>query len=197
MAGSDKRKMEFMLLREEVGPFLSKLGQDMEKGEMRFGENAVDVNGYNSLQVSVKDEGDLDSVRVKIKVKFPKELAKVEYKNGIFIQEVVEGEDDGDTPGPGGIPKYKTLKKRMKSDFKAIKEALEAGQFPGLEVMRSFHHDSELMVEYPGKGDEFYPAYSKAVREFVAAVENQDLAKARDAANLLEELKEACHDRYK
>lgn len=93
--------------------------------------------------------------------------------------------------------KYSRLKKRMKQAFKAICSSLEAGRAPAAEAMASFLADSDVMVCYPGHGDEFYLDYSRACRELARAWEAGDLAAMADAARTLEARKDECHDRYK
>ncbi|WP_051444952.1 GAK system XXXCH domain-containing protein [Desulfocurvus vexinensis] len=93
--------------------------------------------------------------------------------------------------------KYSRLKKRMKQSFKAIRSSLEAGRAPAAEAVASFLADSDVMVCYPGHGDEFYLDYSRACRELARAWEAGDLAAMAGAAEALEARKNECHDRYK
>jgi len=93
--------------------------------------------------------------------------------------------------------KYSRLKKRMKNSFKAICSSLEAGRLPADEAVASFLADSDVMVCYPGHGDEFYLEYSRNCRDLAQAWEARDLAAMADAARALEVRKNECHDRYK
>jgi XXXCH domain-containing protein len=93
--------------------------------------------------------------------------------------------------------KYSRLKKRMKHSFKAIRSSLEAGRAPAAEAVESFLADSEVMVCYPGHGDEFYLDYSRACRELTRAWKAGDLEAMAAAAQALETRKNECHDRYK
>ena len=95
-----------------------------------------------------------------------------------------------------GKPKYKSLKKRMKSTFKAVTLALLAGEMPSETLVAGFVEDSRLMVTYPGYGDEFYPAYLEAVEALDAAFQAKDLEGLRKAALELSRLKSECHERY-
>ena len=70
-----------------------------------------------------------------------------------------------------GRPSYKSLKKRMRSSFKALRQAVQAGAMPHPEAAASFLADSRLMVEYPGYGDEHYDAYRTATEALRAALE--------------------------
>lgn len=70
-----------------------------------------------------------------------------------------------------GRPSYKSLKKRMRSSFKALRQAVQAGTMPHPEAAASFLADSLLMVEYPGYGDEHYAAYRTATEALRAALE--------------------------
>lgn len=110
------------------------------------------------------------------------------------------------TAGPGAKPRttdaakprggYGALKKRMKKTFKNIMYALHEHAWPDAGDVDAFVRDSGLMVRYPGKGDEFYAAYSEAVAGFAAAVEAKDLEAATQKAHLLNDLKTRCHKLY-
>lgn len=72
---------------------------------------------------------------------------------------------------PAGRPSYKSLKKRMRTSFKALRQAVQAGVMPPPHAAASFLSDSLLMVEYPGYGDEHYGAYRAATEALRAALE--------------------------
>ncbi len=118
-----------------------------------------------------------------------------------------------------GRPSYKSLKKRMRSSFKALRRAVQAGAMPPPEAAASFLSDSLLMVEYPGYGDEHYEAYrqaTEALRAALKAAPTDDSPAAapsgvppapaaippvtpeiRHAVEELYRLMVLCHDRYK
>jgi XXXCH domain-containing protein len=94
-------------------------------------------------------------------------------------------------------PKYKDLKKQMKSSFKHIRESLAASQVPAPEIVESFLHDSKLMIGYPGYGDEHYQAYFEACSRFSAAYVTGDLAALKEHTEVLNQIKSDCHKQYK
>jgi XXXCH domain-containing protein len=100
------------------------------------------------------------------------------------------------TPETKTMVKYKELKKRMKSSFKAIRASLEAGALPDQALVAEFLADSEKMTTYPGKGDEYYPDYRRACARFAEAFERSDLEALGQTFGDLKTLRNECHDRY-
>ena len=190
MGSSEKRKIEMTIAADEVAEFFKSLAQDLEGGSLHVDDASISLEGFKSISIGLKktDEG----LKVKVKVKAPAAPAA-----GVPAPEPALGEDVPAEPRPDGKPKYSTLKKWMKKEFKAIREALALGQMPDPDLAESFVADSQLMVTYPGKGDEFYPAYAAATAAFAAAVAAGDLAAAQEAAAGLDALKRDCHERYK
>ncbi len=94
-------------------------------------------------------------------------------------------------------PKYKSLKKRMKSTFGSIGDSLREDRMPAPEAVKSFLEDSELMVGYAGYGDEYYGEYTNACRRFSEAYNGKNWAGLKTAYETLRKLKSDCHDRYK
>lgn len=198
MPMQSKRKMELMMTHEEAASFLSAMAKALESGSLAFGESDMDIEGFKSLSVSFKSHP--GGLYAKIKCKFPKpeELCpcpECATTRGETAAPLAEGE----APAPCVRPtvKYSSLKKRMKSPWKTIREALMAGTMPNLQLVESFVADGDLMCTYPGKGDEYYNGYIKKNVAFLEAVKAGDVPAAQALAEDLEQLKKACHDRYK
>jgi XXXCH domain-containing protein len=171
-------KLERYLTREELPAFLRELADALEQAPAE-GEFAC-VADFRKLKLAVKHE--FEQVTVKLKAKGPEACA---------AEEALEDESGG-----LGKPKYKHLKKRMKSSFKLLFRMLHEGQMPPEAAVRSFVEDSRLMVSYPGYGDEDYEEYSRAVEEFETAYEQGALELAQEAAHKLSAIKGHCHSRY-
>ena len=84
----------------------------------------------------------------------------------------------------------------MKQTFKSIGQALAAGQLPPVVEAQSFIADSRLMVEYRGKGDDFYEAYRDQTLAFETALDAADLDGLRAAYEALARIKRDCHSRH-
>jgi len=213
MSQASKRKVELILSPEEVGGFLQKLGQELDQGALVIGNTRIDVQGFKSLGLSIKDEGDGEqqSLRVKLKVKFPKTEAPVEVEESPeadrdadqylkdYEEELLqpEPEDEFSSLVTRPRPKYKSLKKRMKGQFKAIKDATDRGELPGKALVSAFAKDSELMITYPDEGEEYYKPYEAALQKFlIAHAEGNQDAVAR-AVEDLDKVKVDCHEKYK
>lgn len=192
MGSSEKRKIEMTIAPGEVADFFKSLAQDLEGGALHVDDASISLEGFKSIEIGLKKTG--EGLKLKVKVKIP---ASPFAASGLPPVVPAEGEAAPAEARPDGRPKYSTLKKWMKKEFKAIRDALALGQMPDPDLAESFVADSLLMCAYPGKGDEFYPAYIAAAEAFGAAVQAGDLAAAQDAAAGLDALKRDCHDRYK
>lgn len=189
MGSSEKRKIETTIAPEEVAEFFRSLAQDLEGGSLHVDDASISLEGFKSISIGLKKTG--EGLKLKVKVKTPAAPAAA----GIAPAGQA-GQPDA-AASEAGRPKYSTLKKWMKKEFKAIGEALALGQMPDPDLAESFVSDSLLMCTYPDKGDEYYPAYIAATGKFGAAVKAGDLAAAQEAVAELGALKRDCHDRYK
>ncbi|GFM37846.1 GAK system XXXCH domain-containing protein [Desulfovibrio psychrotolerans] len=140
------------------------------------------LSGFRKMKLSVKDEFG----QVSVKIKFRSDLGDLEAPDCAC----------GGTL-PGGMPSYKSLKKRMRSSFKSVYQAVHAGRLPSGDAVAAFVAESRLMVQYPGYGDPYYAAYDTAVNAFEAAWQTQDIPALHAAVDALNHLKTDCHQRYK
>jgi len=155
------------------------------------GEFGIAPGEFFKLKLGVKRELDGYGVKVKVKPWQPRE-APVGDPGSATVS----------TEGPaqaaqGGPPKYKSLKKRMKGQFKSIYDRLLNDALPDAAVVEAFLADSKLMIAYPDYGDEFYDEYDTLCVGFREAFERGDLAACKTAAQELNRIKKECHDRYK
>lgn len=202
MTQASKRKVEFILAGGEMGAFFRKLGDAMDQGTLQVGNTSLLLEHYQSLGLSVKEEP--PGFRVKIKIKYSgnefetldaeEEDEKTGDTGDIFVR---DPDEEFESLATRPRPKYKTLKKRMKEQFKAIRQAVDNGALPGKDVVYAFARSSEQMVSYQGKGDANYAVYTRLVQGFLAALEDRDLERVRESVNALDEQEEACHDTYK
>lgn len=151
-------------------------------------EFGVDPGDFYKLKVGLKR--DLDGYGVKVKV-------KPWQPQAAFGAPAPDGPETGEAPAADDKPKYKSLKKRMKGQFKHIYEHLLNDALPEAGVVAAFLADSRLMTAYPGYGDEHYAEYDAAREVFRDAFEREDLAACKSAAQELNRLKKDCHARHK
>jgi XXXCH domain-containing protein len=179
-----------MVGADEAPDFFAKLAEGMREGRLAVGDVELELDGFKSLSVSLKQEG-AGGYKAKVKLKYaqPAHAPECECPACQAAQEYDIGAE--------GRPKYKSLKKRMKGDFKAIHQALVNGTMPNEQLMANFVEDSRLMCTYPGMGDEFYPKYLEIVDAFAAAVQSGDLQAAKDRQQDLYHSMKECHDIYK
>jgi XXXCH domain-containing protein len=136
------------------------------------------VDDFRKIKIAVKNE--YGQIGLKAKFKAAKPCAPD-----------VVGED-----GEIVKPKYKDLKKRMRSSFKMLVKMAHDGVMPPKEAVDAFLADSALMVTYPGYGDEYYESYSNACAELKTAFESGELARMHAAVDTLVHEKSRCHAKY-
>lgn len=154
------------------------------EGPETFG---VDPGDFFKLKLSLKREADGYAVKMKAK---PYDATRA---TGASVP--VGTEDPAGTDAPK--VKYKSLKKRMKGQFKTIAESLVVGVLPPAAVAEAFLADSRRMTAYPGYGDEFYAEYDSFRVAFRDALEREDMEGCRSVVRELDRIKKECHDRYK
>lgn len=155
----------------------------------------------DALEGTTNDEGlfpSLESFRkLKIGVKDEYGQVTLKLKARTDLGDIDAPECACGGVAPDGKPGYKSLKKRMRSSFKAVYQAVHAGQMPPEQAVHAFITESDLMVQYPGYGDEYYAAYTQAVQQFEAAWAARDIAALHTCVDTLNHLKTDCHQRYK
>lgn len=91
--------------------------------------------------------------------------------------------------------KFRPLKKSLQIPYKKIKNDLEDGRLPDSTVIAEFITLSQIMISYPGFGDEYYQEYSKACLALEKACRSKDLSAAQESFSLIRQLKHDCHHR--
>jgi len=168
------------ITREELPAFFRKLADAIDAVQ---DANFPDCTHAKKIRLGVKDE--YGQVTVKLKV-------------NKYIEDCDMCEDcDCGGKRPDGLPRYKRLKKRMRTSFKVIFKALHQHSLPPDDAVKDFISDSRLMTKYPGKGDPMYAEYDKLTDILEEAWQNKDLQKFHEAIDALNHMKSECHHKYK
>ncbi|MFH1020196.1 MAG: GAK system XXXCH domain-containing protein [Pseudomonadota bacterium] len=181
---SDKElKFEKVMSSKNAADFLRVLAQMIEHGNLEeLKEFELAFDDFKKMKLELKREGDQLYLKAKVKTVVP----------GTVCGETTCEDTEAD-----GKPKYKTVKKRMDKCFKSMGDALKKGLIPEKGEVDSFIADSELMVAYPGPGDEHYDQYSKLCVQLNVACENGDLVAMQEKHAELKAMKKLCHEQYK
>jgi len=174
---SDENKLNKYVTEEELAAYFRALADAIEKGGK---DEFACVDDFKKIKIGVKREYGQIALKAKFKSTTPYSLP--------------EAEDCGTVMD--GKPKYKTLKKRMRSSFKVLIKMIHDGTTPPPEAVEAFLADSALMVTYPGYGDEYYDHYTKACAEFREAYAARDLDRMHVAVDALVHEKSRCHAKY-
>lgn len=173
----------------------SKISKHMEIEELPafFRELADAIENGGEGEFACVD--DMFKFKIKGNHEFGKIKIRAKFKTNMECQPPADlvAEDGTVTPAK---PKYKDLKKRMRSSFNMLLKMIHDGEMPPDAAVVSFLEDSELMVSYPGYGDEFYESYTNACNDFKAAYEAKDMEKMHEAIDVLIHEKSRCHAKY-
>ncbi|MFA7382818.1 MAG: GAK system XXXCH domain-containing protein [Desulfurivibrionaceae bacterium] len=176
-------KFEKTMPFKNAADFLRVLAQMIEHGNMEeLKEFDLAFDDFKKMKLELKREGGQLYLKAKVKA---------------AATGTVCGEEADEDVEADGKPKYKIVKKRLDKCFKAMGEALKKGLIPEKGEVALFIADSELMVEYPGHGDEHYDQYAKLCVQFNVACENGDLAAMQEKHAELKAMKKLCHEQYK
>ncbi|OGQ86626.1 MAG: hypothetical protein A2512_11190 [Deltaproteobacteria bacterium RIFOXYD12_FULL_56_24] len=182
MSGKEM-KFEKTMPFKNAADFLRVLAQMIEHGNMEeLKEFDLSFDDLKKMKLELKREGDQLYLKAKVKS---------------IVPGMVCGEGIGEETEADGKPKYKTVKKRMDKCFKSMGEALKKGIMPEKGEMAAFIADSELMVAYPGYGDEHYDQYAKLCVQLNVACENGNLVAMQEKYAELKAMKKLCHEQYK
>ncbi len=199
-------KMKMTCSPEQLAEILRSMADAMERGRLSLDNVEVGWNEVEKISLTIRNAVGMADVKIRISssdrvMELPEDMED-EEDVGLEIQgqDRKMARDIAPERARVGFAKprgsYGSLKKRMKKSFKSIMYALHESTWPSMVDIDDFLRDSEEMVRYPGKGDEFYPAYSEALTAFADAVRRQDLEAAFQGAHLLNTLKTQCHKKY-
>lgn len=205
-------KMKMTCSPEQLAEILRSMADAMEQGRLSLDTVELAWNSVEKLSLTIRNAAGMADVKIRISsgdrtIDLPEDPEVA----GDVDDDDLDGQPrDQDQPRESsgaqasGMPQklgkprgsYGSLKKRMKKSFKNIMYALHENIWPSQVDIDEFLRDSADMVRYPGKGDEFYPAYTEAVGAFADAVQRKDLEAAYQAAHVLNTLKTQCHKKY-
>ncbi len=192
---SAENATEKLLTPAQAAQLLRELANNLEQGNLEFGQVAVELDDFFKVKQSVRTKS--DRVCFKLKLKYEKRL----YPAGHVakgIHPLLESDQDDEDEAPEGRRiGYKPLKKSMGRAFKDLLRSLALGADPDLDKVKAFCAQCYLMTSFPGKGDEHYGSFRSLTDRLLAAAQNADQKEALAAAMAMEEMKKACHARHK
>lgn len=171
----DSMKIKKSVDQNELADFLVSLADGIRNGGK---DELAGIEDFGKIKIEIKNEFGQISLKAKVKPSRP------------------TGAEEGCETSAPGKPKYKHLKKRMKSTFKLLVKMIHDGEVPPAEAVELFLDDSKLMVSYPGYGDEYYESYTKACDAFKDAFVAGDVAKMHETIDVLVHEKSRCHAKY-
>jgi XXXCH domain-containing protein len=177
---SSETRIERIILRESLPDFFRELAHMFENGG---GNGMESIAEFRKMKISIEES----SGRIAVQIKFKGAEPAAEHHPEVKTEE----------KAPRKPLKYKDLKKRMKRSFKAIFTMVHENRMPDREVVEEFLRQSELMVSYPGYGDEYYTEYREACDAFTAAFLQGDMKALHQAFDRIDQAKSHCHNRYK
>lgn len=174
------RKTTFSITRQELPAVLRRIADALERGDTAWAAGKTTPEG-EADPLLAEGLGDFRKFKLNAKHAYGQMQVVLKVKTPDAVTAAVDGTANTGAgasapttarpPRPAGRPSYKSLKKRMRASFKALRQAVQAGAMPPPQAVASFLSDSLLMVEYPGYGDEHYPAYRAATEALRTALE--------------------------
>jgi XXXCH domain-containing protein len=186
-----ERKIKKRLPSEELPAYLRCLADALENKTDHLPEELSDLpTPVAKIEIKGKDRDDAWELKLKIK---GEPLAEPVLEKP--ADDVAINDDAGAEPKV----KYKPLKKKMKSAFKEMGEALEANKLPDPETVNAFLADSDRMLSFTGKkyGEPHYFAYKSACRQLADAYAAKNWEWYKSAYAALNQLMHDCHKEYK
>ncbi|NDV28616.1 GAK system XXXCH domain-containing protein [Desulfovibrio sp. JC010] len=181
-----KSKIEKYIQPGELPTFLRKMADAIENGASEEDAYLVMIEGFKKLKINIRNEFGHTAVKVTAK---PMPAEKEDITENAAPDSAEKESSDK--------PKYKNLKKRMKTSFKVIFKSVHAGTIPPAQVVEEFMADSQLMISYEGYGDEYYDEYMAACDSFQQACNDSDVEAAHKACDEINSITAHCHSRYK
>jgi XXXCH domain-containing protein len=195
LSSSKKAKNRVELSPRETASFLRQLADALEDGRVRFREQELELSGQVRVDEALKSKDDAEQLQVKITLLCAAPVAVTPAG-----EETAPAVEQKAAPAPAPEakrPSYKKLKKAMAKVFKEIRQATQEGGLPPAEAVAEFCRQGRLMITYPDKGDEYYPAFAAGVDRLEKAAADGDLDAFSQAYNDLKEMRSSCHDKYK
>lgn len=168
----------------ELASTFRSLADALERGRIRLGTLDVDWKEVSKVALSIRNRAGEANVKL-----------KVESGSQKRVSAGPESQKSTLSAAPKSRPRvgYGALKKRMKKIFKNIMYSLHDHAWPDVQDVEAFVRDSAYMIQFPGKGEEFYREYSQAVGALRAAIAAEDMEGATRIAHQLNDLKTRCH----
>ena len=93
--------------------------------------------------------------------------------------------------------KFRPLKKNLRHSFKELRYAIESDTMPDKKSVEQFLDEINLMVSYPGFGDEFYAPFKAACGQLLTFYNASDFDGFQNQVAVIRGLKKQCHNRFK
>ncbi|MCB2225031.1 MAG: GAK system XXXCH domain-containing protein [Desulfarculaceae bacterium] len=202
----NKKKAKHAFSREEAVEYLRRLADQLEDGSIQVSNEEMEFEGLIKVKEELKTKKGKTSVKVQFKVSTQEvlhqdEAAEAPEGGELSVSEPAPEENQADEVlEPGEQPSsYKKLKKLMGKRFKEIGKALaEGGQVSPAEVAL-FCDNCLHMISFQDedKGAAMYPQFEAAAQALRVAGESGDPAAIKEAYDLLDAQKKACHKEFK
>ena len=186
-------RMELEKLDSELNAFIASMLPELC--------HEIDLEGWEKIKISAKRYGNTNAT-LSLKLKYSDvEILHITAPkkdttgyDDVALDNVNKGMDMAHFEKKGD---YKALKKEMKGTFNKLKEAAKEHQLPAGDIFEKFLLQSNEMVQFPNKGEEFYHDYKKGCAELQSAYVDRDEARYVLAIEKLDMIKKQAHARYK
>ena len=176
-----KNKIKKEFTRDELADYLQNLADQLRSGRFNAGDREWSVPSQLIAQIKHKEK----KGRIKTKLKW--RWSTLEDYNSEERREVVQWQDS-----------FKTIKKRLSANFKALNKAVNGGSWPDEKTLKAFIDDSNAMAAFTEpEWQEAMDNYMDHLKNLRHAVENNQLEVVEHELRDLTAGMKACHRDYK
>jgi XXXCH domain-containing protein len=93
--------------------------------------------------------------------------------------------------------KFRPLKRQLQKLFREMQFSLSDGAAPTDDMVDEFIRQVEIMVSYPGFGDENYPAFLDTVRRLGHLKKDTTLSVWQQLLDDITKLRQRCHESFR
>ncbi|MCF8033172.1 MAG: GAK system XXXCH domain-containing protein [Desulfarculaceae bacterium] len=199
----NKKKAKHAFSREEAVEYLRRLADQLEDGSIQVSNEEMEFEGLIKVKEELKTKKGKTSVKVQFKVSTQEvpheEEPGADAQPELAIDQAAPEQTEDNAEADEQPSSYKKLKKLMGKRFKEIGKALEEGGQVSQADLAAFCDNCLQMVTFTGSklGEDLYPQFEAAAQALRAAGESGDPAAIKEAYDLLDGQKKACHKEYK
>ncbi len=194
MDGEREKEVKHQFSPGQAAEYLRGLADALDRGRLELGYEDLTPGEVVKVKQALKAKGDQRELKLKLKLSCSVSAAVPAEPPAALA---AEDELDADLPSWEPPTPYKRLKRHMAGEYKALRKALRSGETPEAVSVAALVADGRLLVTYPDKGQENYPAFSRALDALEAAAAAGDQQAMAQALSEMGDVRRQCHAKHR